>query len=383
MALPLTCLLDKLAPSETFIWREIELLQQAGWQVQTLFLSGEQAISRSPLKLPPDWSRKLCRAAAPRITTELIRSPLTALRIITHLPQALRLAIAAHHHKSQLIHAQFAGITADLAAIAATTASLPWSCAVHAYDVFTPPPKLLHRRLSTATAITACTHLAGNAVLHCGIPSDKLHIIRHGLPLHLYPFTTTGRQTHHIFVASRLTAKKGLDSLIHACAILHSRGHPVTCSIAGTGAELKNLKQLTHKLALDQHISWHGWLDQSQVRDHLATATIMVLPSRRLKSGDSDGMANIIVESLALGTPVITTTAGAATEILTHNQSALLVPPDNPQLLAQEIERLLASPELHSSLAAAGRQTAELHLDGRRNIKQLKEFFSLAATLQH
>ena len=89
--------------------------------------------------------------------------------------------------------------------------------------------------------------------------------------------------------------------------------------------------------------------------------------------------ANILVEGLALGTPIVTTTAGAAQEVITDNVNGLLVPPDSPERLADALADLLASKETRIRLATAGRQTAEAQFEGSACVRQLEAFFEQAA----
>ena len=89
----------------------------------------------------------------------------------------------------------------------------------------------------------------------------------------------------------------------------------------------------------------------------MARATMLVLPSRRLESGDRDGVANVLLEAMAAGVPVVTTTAGCAGEVIVDGVNGLLVPPDDPQALAAAMSRLARDAGLRASLAAAARET--------------------------
>jgi hypothetical protein len=191
MTFHVTYLLDQIVPSETFIHREMELLDRRGWPLTVCVLRGEgDALAYALGDLPPRFFWRFVKAAASRVAEEAFRAPGAALRILKRLPQAAALARKVSASDSRLIHAHFAGVTADLAAIVARTLGVPWSCSVHARDVFAAQPAALRRRLRTARAVAACSAAAARAVTDAGFPAEAVSVIRHGLPLYDYPFDT-------------------------------------------------------------------------------------------------------------------------------------------------------------------------------------------------
>jgi len=377
---PITCLLDRPAPSETFIRRELEVLRQRGWPLAVLMLTGTpDALPFAWQPLPAADRRALLRTAGQHLREELPRSPMTALRLLRRLPQAAALLGSLRSGSStRLLHAQFAGITADMAGLTALAAGLPWSCAVHARDVFAVPPSLLYRRLRRAAAVTACSQQAANAVTACGIPPEKVHVIHHGLPLEHFPFEPA-RGGHTLFTACRLETKKGIDTLLRACAILSRRGTRFTCVIAGSGPLERDLRTLAQQLPVDGMVTFTGWLAQEEIRSNLLTARAVVLPSRRTADGDRDGIANILLEAMALGTPVVTTGAGAAGEVIDNGRNGLLVPPDDPDALANALDGLLRDAESARAMSLAARETVESRFDAEKNIVALEAFFAVAS----
>lgn len=379
MPFPATYLLDRLAPSETFIQRELDQLRRRNWPVSLWLLNGESGALKFSLAACPRRLRwRFFKAACARVLEELLRSPLAAGRMLKRLPQAAHLVKKAADSDSRLIHAHFAGITADLASIAARTLGLPWTCGVHAHDIFTCRPAPLRRRLRTAAGIVACSRLAADTVIAAGLRPEKVAVVHHGLPLNDFPFDRI-QPDELLFTASRLEPKKGLDTLVRACALLARRGLRFTCVIAGTGPSERALKRLCKQLGLEQTVYFIGWQSQEETRSRLMDASALVLPSRRTRDGDRDGIANILVEAMAIGTPVVTTTAGAAAELITHNVNGLLVPPDDPDALADALAAALTTKELLVRLSKAARLTVEEHFDGSKNILLLEAFLTQAA----
>ena len=378
MPFAVTYLMDRLAPSETFIQRELEQLRRRNWFVYTRLLSGGRNPLRFALFSCPEGLRlRFAKAAYTRIYQEILRKPLVALRIIKRLPQAAYLVKKVQDTDSRLIHSQFAGITADLAAIAADTLGINWTCSVHAKDIYCTPPAVTYRRLKRATAIAACSQQVADATIAAGIPAEQITLIHHGLPIYDFPLNTINPE-EFIFTACRLNEKKGVDTLIKACGVLRDSGIEIPCIIAGKGPELFKLKKLCATLNLTEQVFFKGWQSQEETRNYIRNAILTVLPSRRTKKGDRDGIANILVEALAIGSPVITTTAGAADEFIRSGENGILVEPDNHLALADAMTKAIKSKQLRSGMVKEGRKTAESVFDGAANIHKLEELFHSA-----
>ncbi|MDD2598009.1 MAG: glycosyltransferase family 4 protein [Kiritimatiellae bacterium] len=381
MQFAVTYLMDQLAPSETFIQRELDQLVKRNWPIKVCLLKGgPRQLLFAPFSCPRGFRLRFIKVAVARVLEELLRAPSVALRILKRLPQAAALVREVVDTDTRLLHSQFASITADLAGIAARSVGINWSCSVHAHDIYCTAPEVTRRRLQTAAGIAACTEQVAAATAAAGVPQERIHLVRHGLPLIDYPLSAA-LAGEFVFIACRLTRKKGLDTLIKACAVLKGRGLKIPCVIAGTGSELTKLKQLCAKLNLNDQVLFKGWLTQAEIRRQIQSALLVALPSRQTPNGDRDGMANVLVEALALGTPIITTTASAASEVIVNEKNGILVEPDDQTALADAIEKIVGSKSLRAQLAREGRKTAESLFDGTSNILQLENFFKRAVVI--
>lgn len=379
MSFPVTYVLDRNAPSETFIRRETELLQQRGWPLNARYLNGDfNTLKGSLAACPPGRRGRFLKAAARRTMPELASFDRDTCGMIHRLPQCAGLVSKLDDSGTRLIHAHFAGITADVASIASAATGIPWSCSVHARDVFAVPPAKTYRRLRTAVGITACSQLAADTVIAAGIPKHQVSVIRHGLPLHDYVYDML-RPEGVIFTACRLELKKGVDTLLTACSLLAQRDISFRCVIAGNGSRQEFLKALAKRLGIENSVLFIGWLSPEEIRSRILNASVLALPSRRMPDGDRDGIANVLVEAMALGTPVITTAAGAAGEVITDNVNGLMVPPDSPTALAEALARTLSVSPRMSAMAKAARRAAEEFFDADKNIQDLEKFFERAA----
>jgi colanic acid/amylovoran biosynthesis glycosyltransferase len=345
-------------PGETFIARDLEALRRNGWNIVCFGLD-RRADAAGPavgvsLKLAGALLRRLCT---------LWRRPQQALALLRAWRLVGRVANAAR--QADVILAHFAWLTADVAAVAAAVSGRPWICAVHAWDVFAHPHASLRAHLRGAAQVVACSEAARQAVVAAGYPEASIARVHHGLPLADYPCRAEQPETGRVIVAvGRLARKKGFDQLLRALALLPEdrRGG---LQVVGDGWERARLEALAGELGLSDIVRFLGRLDPAETRRLMQSAALLVLPSRRLPNGDRDGIANVLLEAMALGVPVVTTTAGAAGEIIADHRNGILVPADDERSLSEAIGSLLADRPLRERLALAARATVEAQFDLR------------------
>jgi glycosyltransferase involved in cell wall biosynthesis len=149
-----------------------------------------------------------------------------------------------------------------------------------------------------------------------------------------------------IAAAGALTPLKAHEVLLQALGQLATGGFTFKLLLAGNGPERSRLEALAGELKLTERVQFLGSIDN--VPDLLATAHILVHTSR------SEGLSNTILEAMAEGLPVVATDVGGTPEIVSHNSTGLLIPPNQPSLLAGAIRELTGNPALRERLGRAG-----------------------------
>lgn len=154
-----------------------------------------------------------------------------------------------------------------------------------------------------------------------------------------------------IVACGRLTEQKGFPYLIRAFAQVR-RAIPACLWIIGEGSQRPYLEQQIRELGLADCVRLLGF--QRNPFNYMASADVFVLSSLW------EGFANVVVEAMACGAPVVATDCphGPA-EIIEHGVSGLLVPPADEAALAEAIERVLTDEELKRSLSHNGRARAQ------------------------
>jgi glycosyltransferase involved in cell wall biosynthesis len=129
--------------------------------------------------------------------------------------------------------------------------------------------------------------------------------------------------------------------------------HPVAqFLIIGRGGEATRIRRLVSELGLDRSVSLIECVPESERA--LAALDVAVYAAVA-----SDGMGRVLFEYMAMARPIVASTVGLAPEVLGHGDSALLVPPSEPDALARAIETLLAQPDLARRLGRRARRLVE------------------------
>jgi glycosyltransferase involved in cell wall biosynthesis len=305
------------------------------------------------------------------------RIKLVAKAVTLHL--ALRRTDVAH------LHAHFATSATDVAALAARFSDLPFSFTAHAKDIYLGANDVhsLGERMSMARfVVTVCD--ANRRHLQAIGPDDaRVHRIYNGLDLEEFrPRPRRLNAVPEILGVGRLVPKKGFDTLLRACAVLAGRGVPFRCRIVGAGPERDALEAAVGELGLDGRVELTGPLANERVRDLMASADVVALPARIADDGNRDALPTVLLEALALGTPVVSTPVTGIPEIVGDGVAGELVPPDSPDRLADALQCLLRDPAACRARGAAGRERAERLFDGRTNVGRLLDLFRESVTLR-
>jgi glycosyltransferase involved in cell wall biosynthesis len=116
-------------------------------------------------------------------------------------------------------------------------------------------------------------------------------------------------------------------------------------------------------------------MNQREAQNLYLHSDIFVLACVVAKSGDRDGMPNVLLEAMALELPVITTPVTGNPELVHDGENGLLIPERDAQALAQAIERLITDPFLRSRLGEQGRKTVLAEFDINHTAAQMAGIF--------
>ena len=206
------------------------------------------------------------------------------------------------------------------------------------------------------------------------IPADRIKVVHNGIDGEEF-FPEPGIQpecNRLIATASADQPLKGLVHLVRALGILRRQHPTIHLTVIGKPKSDGPAKKLIDELGLAGQIEFKHGLTTGAIRRLYATVQIAVVPS------EYEGFGLPAGEAMACGVPLISTTGGALPEIV--GDAGILVPPANPEALAQAIATLLANPSRQQQLRSAGRDRILSQFNWERAAAALELHYRRAMT---
>lgn len=172
-----------------------------------------------------------------------------------------------------------------------------------------------------------------------------------------------------IMTMSRHVARKGLDVLLRALALLRDRGVEFRACLPSTGRLLETHRQLARDLDLAHLIQFPGLV--ADPRAYIRAGDIFVLPSYEEGCGSVS-----VLEAMQAARPVVASDIDGMSEDLTDGSDGLLVAPGDVRALAERLARLVSDPALRRDLGAAARQTFERRFSRNVVVPQVARLYA-------
>jgi glycosyltransferase involved in cell wall biosynthesis len=292
---------------------------------------------------------------------------------------AARLADILREHGCRHLHIHFAHVPTQIGMYAAAMAGIPFTVMAHANDIF-ERGLLLARKAERATKFLTISEYNRAYLERIGVAAEHLAVVRCGVsfPVREAVPSREGRLLPRIGTLGRLVEKKGVDVLIRALALLRERGHPVELSVAGDGPLRGELESLAASLGFGDSVRFEGNQPHAQVRGWMHDLDLFVLACKPDANGDMDGIPVVLMEAMSQQIPVVSTRLSGIPELVIDGETGLLAEPGDPADLAEQIERLLASPGLCQSLAMRGAAHVRTEFGQQLNLDRLLGYIGLA-----
>lgn len=202
--------------------------------------------------------------------------------------------------------------------------------------------------------------------LPSGIRGKMIELVENGIDFGVWQSASANTEsaiTRFIFLG-RLVDWKALDIVIRALKAVPS----AELEVIGEGPMSETWRKLAEELGLKERVHFAGWLSQEQCAVRLADSLALVLPSIYECGGA------VVLESMAMGKPVIATRWGGPADYLDESSGILIEPTSYQHMVdgfAEAMTRLINSPELAKSIGAAGRERAIRDFDWQKKIQQV------------
>jgi glycosyltransferase involved in cell wall biosynthesis len=207
---------------------------------------------------------------------------------------------------------------------------------INLFQTFPLIRKLLQYVLGKADGIIAVSQALKEAIVRLGIPEEKISCIPNGVDTEKFYPVPKERARKELGLPNRrtvlsvgnLTDNKGFDLVIKSFRILDDRFHEkdVQLAIVGDGPYRGQLEQTIASFKLGGRVHMVGTVAHEKLRFWYSGADVFCLASSR------EGWPNVILESLACGTPVVATFAGGIPEIIRSDNLGLLTERDEAKI---------------------------------------------------
>lgn len=391
--------------SETFISNEILLLEKLGFTMRLFPMrKPRESFCHSSVKeikaevdyLPTELLLEFPRLMLPNffLAAKRPQQYLATLRVaakgatkgstLATLKHLLQAGYLANNHiltdtSIVQLHGHFAHSPTSVTMFCSLLSGIPFSFTAHAKDIYTSGREKIRRKIERARFVVTCTqHNKEYLQKIAGDCSTPIYCIYHGIDLKLFKNSVTERkpqEPYRILTVARITAKKGLPTLYRALARLQQKGIPFIHTLIGDGDDRNKILDLISSLNMNDNCRWLGTQTHDEVLKHFKESDLFALGCEIAENGDRDGIPNVLVESLAMGVPAISTTVSAIPEILLNGQTGITVPPSDPEKMETAMNDILTNQKLRNQLISNGKEYVKGNFDNGAWIKKLAEVF--------
>ena len=238
----------------------------------------------------------------------------------------------------------------------------PWVAFHHGYTDTDRKMRLYNRldRWSLPNAdrvVTVCQAFAEELAGSSGLSIDKISVQHNAIRRQPSVSTTDvaalrsrlaiGDDERVVLSVGRLSREKAQIDLLTAFQLLRETKPDISVKliIVGDGPERTRLEATAESLGCKDRVAFSGQV--SDVRPYYAMADIFALPSL------SEGSPNVLLEAMAENVPIVATAVGGVPEMVVNDESALLVPPNDPPSLSASIAKLLTDKVVAQRLVRA------------------------------
>jgi len=245
-------------------------------------------------------------------------------------------------------------------AAASRRARVPYVTSVRNLELWKRPHELWASRWAHAGAAAVTfnsRHVRDLVSRRESIPRSKTRVIPNGLAAEPRGATNDGMaglwpagSEHRLLCAASFFPKKGHRFLLEAFSILKRSMPGAALILAGTGPAESEIRERAGRDGFGGSVIFAG--HRPDARALIATADVLLL------SSIEEGMPNVLLEAMAAGVPQVATSVGGTPEAVVEGVTGFLVPPRDPHLMAERLQKLLSDKSLRRRMSDASRDRA-------------------------
>jgi glycosyltransferase involved in cell wall biosynthesis len=184
-------------------------------------------------------------------------------------------------------------------------------------------------------------------VVHCGVDADAFRPNQEDAP--------NGSGPTVLFVGN-VAGNKGIETIFDSILRLRSKYPRIRLEVVGNSGDdlLANLQARIEFERIGDNVSLHGFVDRSRLPEFYRRADVFCSPAQY-----EGGVANVYLEAMACGCPVVASTAGGAPEAVVDGETGFLVPPTDTDAVVGALDRIVSDSILRQRMGAVARRRVE------------------------
>jgi glycosyltransferase involved in cell wall biosynthesis len=370
-------------PNQTFIRREIAALQARGITIhrfalrpwtddidpadtrereQTRYVLGVGGVGLMIACLGALLTRPLAFLSTAKLMWKIgRRSERGLLRHIPYLAEACVLRRWLAECGADHLHCHYGTNTAAIAMLARQLGGPSYSFTAHGPEEFDKPEFLAMGEKIRRSAFVVAVSNYGRSQLYRWVTHDhwsKVHVVHCGVDNQfLSPASQPFPAAARLVSVGRLSEQKGQLLLVAAAAQLASSGVDFELVLIGEGEMRADIQQYIDEHNIGRHVKLAGWMNGEQIRYEMLASRALVMPSF------AEGLPVVVMESLALERPVLSTYIAGIPELVTPGECGFLIPAGSVDALAGAMRQVLSTDpkQLHAMGIEGARRVRERH----------------------
>jgi len=381
---PIGYVVDRLAdPSQSFVCDEILELGRYGVRVHVFVLEPEGDSVENPWMDGAAPSMSRIPASAFLGEAGVDSSPGRILRAqAAWIAREVTARGIDHLHATQLA-------SADIVREVKRRTGVRYSFAAAGSELYhdVRDPRTIRHKMTDAEFVVVPSEVSRQQLLGVIGPANaNVHRIYRGVDLGTFRYGADPfHDSNAVLAVCPLVANSGLADLIDALAILRDRRpEGVRATIVGEGELEADLRARIAARGLGDCVTMLcGPVDSARLLSLMRSHAVMALPYTVLPGGGRDGVPPVVLEAMAVGLPVISTSIMGISEVLEDGWTGRLVSPNDPKWLAGAVETLLDNVRLRTRMATDARAQVESYFGLSRNVARLARLFASAPAERH
>ena len=382
--------------SHTFVRREIEALETLGLEVDRYAIRGApEGLADEADRREESRTRRILdggyaglTAATARVAARFPGQFAAATKVAHQVGKLSERGLAYHgaylaeacvlfewleQSGARHVHAHFGTNSATVALLCRLLGGPPFSFTSHGPEEYDKPQLIgLNLKVKHAKFVVAISHFGKSQLMRWSDLQDwpKLKVVRCGVDASfIQDLSAPPDECKRLVNIGRLHEQKGQLLLLEAARQLHEDGVDFELIFIGDGELRQEMETRIRDWKLEKNVKLLGWADSSTIRSELEQARALALPSF------AEGLPVVIMESLALRRPVLTTMIAGIPELV-DAENGWLVPAGSVPGLVSAMKQALLTPSADlERMGRVGQDRVKEHHDVLKNAEGLRDYF--------